>query len=204
MAHFNNGLDAVEGIAQRQREAEPPVVCPECGSTHFAELTFNQYSGLAYGAGAGGDLRITSMMPQTIRVCVCSYPYAPNLSGVRGRAATQELDAFKNSLKLAHEFRKKLAAVAGSGEISMTKLVQTFANLNEFDELKVQIEQMKREIENLKVQANALEQRTVLTQTIGPGTLPTNEVDREGLAEITEQVEGASASRKPASKRTSK
>src|SRR6266702_3591108 len=98
-AGFGNQYDGNSNIAQQQRELEQPVICPECNSTWFSEMIFNQYSDLAYGGGAGADLRVINVTPQTIRVCLCGHPYTPNLSGVRGRMASGEMETFKTSMK---------------------------------------------------------------------------------------------------------
>jgi hypothetical protein len=165
MAAFTNAFPQENGIAQRQRELEQAVICPECGSTWFTEMTYNQYSDMAYGAGAGADLRVISIMPQTIRVCLCGHPFTPNVSGIRGRVASAEMDAFKVSLAKAHSSRKtRNQAPEG---VSMDDVSKNFASLSDAEALKQQLEGVQatlntqtRAVEDLKFRSTQLEEAT--------------------------------------------
>jgi len=164
MAAFTNAFPE-NGIAQRQRELEQAVICPECGSTWFTEMTYNQYSDMAYGAGAGADLRVISIMPQTIRVCLCGHPFTPNVSGIRGRVASSEMDAFKVSLAKAHSARKTRNQAPES--ISMDDVSKNFASLSDAEALKQQLEGIQatlnthtRAVDDLKFRSTQLEDAT--------------------------------------------
>src|ERR1017187_6623059 len=120
-------LDIQDRQARQAREIERPIICPECNSSWFSEVAFNQYSDIAMGSGTGGDIRQINMMPQTLRVCVCGHPYSPNLTGIRGRAATESLASFQESLKGAQAVRKVILAAGKSTPPSMTELAKSFA-----------------------------------------------------------------------------
>jgi len=165
MAAFTNAFPQENGIAQRQRELEQAVICPECGSTWFTEMTYNQYSDMAYGAGAGADLRVISIMPQTIRVCLCGHPFTPNVSGIRGRVASPEMDAFKVSLAKAHSARKtRNQAPEG---VSMDVISKNFASVSDAEALRQQLEGIQgtlnaqtRAVDDLKFRSTQLEEAT--------------------------------------------
>src|ERR1017187_5857953 len=68
----SEGALAIQDRQARQaREIERPIICPECNSSWFSEVAFNQYSDIAMGSETGGDIRQINMMPQTLRVCMC-------------------------------------------------------------------------------------------------------------------------------------
>jgi hypothetical protein len=120
-------------------------------------MIFNQYSDLAYGGGAGADLRVINVTPQTIRVCLCGHPYTPNLSGVRGRMATGEMETFKTSMKGAQALRLKTNTPA----VSMDQISQNFATAKDTTDLDSKINvlagkvyEQARELENVKFLAS--------------------------------------------------
>jgi hypothetical protein len=101
--------DRIQAMNERVNE---PAKCEYCGSTWFAELTFNQYSAGAYSAAPGGDIQPISLMPMPIRVCLCSMPMAPNLGGASlgGRTPNESVSNFNGSLRVA---AAKILARAG-------------------------------------------------------------------------------------------
>jgi hypothetical protein len=192
------------GTALRQRELEQAIICPECNSTWFAELTYNQYSDMTYGAGAGSDLRVISIMPQTIRVCLCGHPFTPNISGIRGRVATAEMDSFKISLANAHIARKNRNQVPES--VSMDTVARNFATLTDTDLLKQQLGSIQeklnaqgREVENLKLRNAQLEEaaKTPVAEAVTTTAEPEIELAPEPkleaaveVAEVTKEESG--------------
>ena len=180
---IDQGFD--NGISARARELETPVVCPECKSNWFTEQTFNQYSDLAYGGGAGGDLRVINVTPQTIRVCLCGHPYTPKLSGIRGRVATGELDDFKKSLHAAHTLRNQ----ANTPEVTMQQITEKFASSKEIEGLKGRLNEQARELADVKFRAGQVVKPAILTSS----TMP--EIDMAkvsaALAEVAEIAEPA-------------
>src|ERR1039458_49191 len=116
MAATGYGMPSAGAVAIQERQArqapdiEHPIICPECISSWFTEMTYNQYSDIAIGSAAGADIRQLNMMPMPLRVCLCGHPYAPNLTGIRGRAATEVQASFQESLKGAQAVRKVILA----------------------------------------------------------------------------------------------
>jgi hypothetical protein len=92
--------DRLKAMSDRVND---PSKCEYCGSTWFAELTFNQYSADAYSAAPGGDIQPISLMPMPIRVCLCGMPMAPNLGGASlgGRTPNENVSSFNGSLRVA-------------------------------------------------------------------------------------------------------
>jgi hypothetical protein len=135
-------LDFQDRQARQAREIERPIICPECNSSWFSEVAFNQYSDIAMGSGTGGDIRQINMMPQTLRVCVCGHPYSPNLTGIRGRAATESLASFQESLKGAQAVRKVILAAGKSTPPSMTELAKSFAGATELKKLRDDLDEL--------------------------------------------------------------
>lgn len=124
---------AMEFQARQRADIEKPISCTKCGSGYFQEVTYNKYSDIAMGSGTGGDIRVISDVPQMLRVCLCGYPYNPNLTGTRGRVATAELQAFQRSLKMAHEY---LAHVATKPEATnFSDFTSKFAGVQELKDL---------------------------------------------------------------------
>ena len=93
-------------VANMQSRLNRAIACEVCGSEHFAEVTFNKYAGGFYTSGGpGGDLQVASIMPQTLRICLCGNPITPNLSGVpRGKTPREEMEGFRESLLLAKDY----------------------------------------------------------------------------------------------------
>src|ERR1035438_8384825 len=81
--------DRLKAMSDRVND---PSKCEYCGSTWFAELTFNQYSADAYSAAPGGDIQPISLMPM-----------APNLGGASlgGRTPNENVSSFNGSLRVA-------------------------------------------------------------------------------------------------------
>src|ERR1039458_4127677 len=126
----------------RTREIERPIICPECNSSWFSEVAFNQYSDIAMGSGTGGDIRQINMMPQTLRVCVCGHPYSPNLTGIRGRAATESLASFQESLKGAQAVRKVILAAGKATPLSLEYLAKSFVGVGELKDLRGDVDEL--------------------------------------------------------------
>lgn len=150
--------------ARQRREIEQPVVCETCGSQWFTEATFHQYSNIAYGSGTGGDLRTISNTSQVIRVCVCGRPVTPNLSGVRGRVATEDIQSFQRSLTLAGNFHKAQSALLKSSAetkpaekpaISMDVLSKSFASLEELEALQGDLNLVREQLKAVEASAQA-------------------------------------------------
>lgn len=86
------------------------AVCPQCGSTWFAELQFRQYKANVYSYGPGGDLQPVSPAPVPMRACLCGYVLEPNITsqGVSRGAMARMLDSFMESFSRAASFRSAL------------------------------------------------------------------------------------------------
>src|ERR1039458_339648 len=139
----SEGALAIQDRQARQaRESERPIICPECRSSWFSEVAYNQYSDIAMGSGTGGDIRQINMMPQTLRVCVCGHPYSPNLTGIRGRAATESLASFQESLKGAQAVRKLILAAGKATPLNMTDLAKSFAGVTELKDLRGDVDEL--------------------------------------------------------------
>ena len=139
----SEGALAIQDRQARQaREIERPIICPECNSSWFSEVAYNQYSDIAMGSGTGGDIRQINMMPQTLRVCVCGHPYSPNLTGIRGRAATESLASFQESLKGAQAVRKVILAAGKATPLNMTDLAKSFAGVTELKDLRGDVDEL--------------------------------------------------------------
>src|ERR1035437_9934874 len=163
-------LDFQDRQARQAREIERPIICPECNSSWFSEVAYNQYSDIAMGSGTGGDIRQINMMPQTLRVCVCGHPYSPNLTGIRGRAATESLASFQESLKGAQAVRKVILAAGKSTPLNMTDLAKYFAGVSE-------LKGVREDLDELLVRSSSLiaagEQTTEAVETVTAGTVIT-------------------------------
>ncbi len=153
-----------DGISARQREIEQPVVCEQCGSSWFMEATFNQYSGLAYGSSTGADLRVISSSPQFLRVCLCGFPYNPQLSGVRGRTATGELDNFKQSLGRAQQYRKDIKEMAVSS-LPAAAAAKSFAPVSEIERLQGVVAGLESQVQELRAAGESEPEATDLEAT---------------------------------------
>ena len=135
-------LDFQDRQARQAREIERPIICPECRSSWFSEVAYNQYSDIAMGSGTGGDIRQINMMPQTLRVCVCGHPYSPNLTGIRGRAATESLASFQESLKGAQAVRKVILAAGKATPLSLEYLAKSFVGVGELKDLRGDVDEL--------------------------------------------------------------
>lgn len=152
-------LSPQERIQRATNALNQPVVCPDCGSTWFFEVTFNQYSKSVYSNAVGGDLKIISVMPQQLRMCPCGRPIAPNLGGIRGgRTPNAELASFFESLAGALEYRKSLE----EGTKATQKLVNVFATREDVENLKAETAPQVaagevKEVAELRARIEALE-----------------------------------------------
>lgn len=123
---------ASERIARAQNAINQPVSCPECGSTWFYEVTFQQYSKSTYSSSPGGDLKTISVMPQQLRMCACGSPITPNIGGTRGgRTPNGELASFFDSLQGAVETRKKRAGDTPTALINKVALREDLVTSND-------------------------------------------------------------------------
>jgi hypothetical protein len=139
----SEGALAIQDRQARQaREIERPIICPECKSSWFSEVMYNQYSDIAMGSGTGGDIRQINMMPQTLRVCLCGHPYSPSITGIRGRAATESLASFQESLKGAQSVRKVILAAGKATPLSMTELAKSFAGVTELKGVRDDVDEL--------------------------------------------------------------
>ena len=127
-------------VANMQSRLNRAIACEVCGSEHFAEVTFNKYAGGFYTSGGpGGDLQVASIMPQTLRICLCGNPITPNLSGVpRGKTPREEMEGFRESLLLAKDY---LAKVHGKGDLN--KLVSQVVKIGEFQVLQAEVKELR-------------------------------------------------------------
>jgi hypothetical protein len=120
-------------VADMTQRVNKPSACEYCGSTWFAELTFNQYSADAYSAAPGGDIQPISLMPMPIRVCLCGMPMAPNLGGAAlgGRTPNESVSSFNGSLRVAAAkiLARATPALAGTedGE-AVKRMIQNVAS----------------------------------------------------------------------------
>jgi hypothetical protein len=154
-------LSSRERIARATNALNQPVVCPDCGSTWFFEVVFNQYSKSVYSSAPGGDHKVISVMPQYLRMCACGRPITPNLSGIRGgRTPNGEMASFFDALQGAVNYRTEVAA----GKKATQALVNQFATLNDVNEVKEKLatngtgdEALKSEIAELRAQLEGLE-----------------------------------------------
>jgi len=133
-------------VANMQSRLNRAIACEVCGSEHFAEVTFNKYAGGFYTSGGpGGDLQVASIMPQTLRICLCGNPITPNLSGVpRGKTPREEMEGFRESLLLAKDY---LAKVRGKGDLA--KLVSQVVKIGEFQVLQAEVKELRDLVESL-------------------------------------------------------
>ncbi len=137
----NNQLSASERMARLTNQMNQPAACEKCGSTWFAELTFNQYSGGMYSSAPGGDLRVISTMPQAIRVCLCGHPVSPNIGGIRGgRQPNAELGSFSVSLQSAGEHRSMFTEI----EDKLKALIKSMALQADLDAVKEELAQLRK------------------------------------------------------------
>jgi len=135
-------LEMQDRQARQAREIERPIVCPECKSDWFTEMNYNQYSDIATGSGTGGDIRQINMMTQTLRVCVCGHPYSPTLTGIRGRAATESLASFQQSLVGAQVVLKQILNAGEATPLSMTELAKSFAGVGELKKIRSDVDEL--------------------------------------------------------------
>ncbi len=158
-------LNPQERVDRITRAMHEPIACPHCGSTWFAELTFNQYAKGLYSVGAGGDLSVISTMPHTVRFCLCGRVDAPNLSGVRGgRHASGEQQSFLESLRKAHGASFDQARL----DEQFNTLVKSLALQETLDSVKSELEGKLR---SLEAKINQLEKAAGKAST-GPGRPP--------------------------------
>lgn len=132
---MGNPVTPAQRLAAVQAQMEQIITCPLCGSEHFTESTFNKYSSNVYGAQAGADLRVASTMPQTIRVCLCGWPYNPNLSGFTSARSMRgmETEGFSRSLQNAQTYLKTAGAKPNLDAI--TREMVTTSDLNAVKDL---------------------------------------------------------------------
>jgi hypothetical protein len=151
---------------------------------------------MTYGAGAGADLRVISIMPQAIRVCLCGHPFTPNISGIRGRVASAEMDAFRISLANAQIARKSRNQLPES--VSMDTIAKNFATLTDAGLLKKQLESIQstlntqgREVEDLKLRNAQLEEAAKTTVTEAVTTTAEPEIELAPEPELEPSMEVA-------------
>ena len=138
-------------VAALQNAQNLAVVCEKCGSSWFTELVFNQYSGDRYATVPGGELQIISTVPQTIRVCICGNPIAPNIGGIRpGRLASQEVGSFIESLRAAKGYRNTTTNPVPADYLSREEY-QT-AEAEEKSALDLRLNQIEGKVSNLEGQ----------------------------------------------------
>lgn len=126
-----------ERLAASQALRNKGVTCPSCGGEWFSPLTFSRYSGRGYASSPGADMHEISAMPQTVRVCLCGQIYQPNLSGIRGRIASGEIESFTSSINAANDFRGK----PGKDLIALTDQAVT---RKEHKELSAQVDKLSK------------------------------------------------------------
>ena len=132
-------------MSQKEAAMTQVVVCPRCGSVHFTEHTYQRYKAYAYGSGAGADLSVDSAIPQTIRVCLCGWPYEPNLSGftsIRTKKG-QEQEGFSASLANAHEY------LAKNGAAKFNDVVAQMATIDDINSLRQELQALTDQLANL-------------------------------------------------------
>lgn len=137
-------MSSRERIARAQNALNQPVVCPDCGSTWFFEVIFQQYSKAVYSSSPGGDLKTISVMPQQIRMCGCGRPITPNLGGTRGgRTPNAEMSSFFEGLQAALNYRNQVA----SGTKAVNAVTGQMASQNDLKDMTAQIAALKAELE---------------------------------------------------------
>ena len=138
----------MELMQQKMQQMSQLITCPRCGSRHFVEHTYNKYNASTYGSTPGADMMVVSTMPQTIRVCLCGWPYNPNISGVAGRGTVRanETEGFNTSLASAQKY------LTGISETNLDKVTQEMATIGEVEELKQQVADLKEQVLQLLAQ----------------------------------------------------
>lgn len=103
--------------------------CPDCGSSWFAELQFQQYRANVYSYGPGGDLQVASPTSIPVRFCLCGRVLEPNITtqGVGRGTLSRLLDSFHESLSQASQWR--------SSYIDRSRQAITVAEMKPRDEL---------------------------------------------------------------------
>lgn len=126
-------------LSQARASLEQVVKCPRCGSVHFTEHTYQRYKSFIYGSAAGADLQTDSVMPQVIRVCLCGWPYEPNISGFTSARTKkgQEQEGFTASL---------LAAQATLNTTKLSAITEQMATLSDISRLQALIENLTEQI----------------------------------------------------------
>jgi nucleoid DNA-binding protein len=100
--------------------------CEKCGSTHFVEVQFKQYT-YQYSASPGGDIIPRTQDPIRVLVCLCGHPIQPK--GLRSYACAN-YQSFKKSFAVARQYRE-----GTSPETILRSLAEISASKQQHDAL---------------------------------------------------------------------
>ncbi|MGI4756178.1 MAG: hypothetical protein ACRYGF_04930 [Janthinobacterium lividum] len=114
-------------------QANAPMQC-SCGSTHFFQISVQEYSNRGYGMA---QLQSLSMQPGGGYICVCGLPVALNDTAT-GKAAEGGRGRFLRSVEVAIEKRNSLTPQA---------LAKGFVSLAEHQELLARSEALQETVD---------------------------------------------------------
>jgi hypothetical protein len=153
-ARLRSNLSPRDRQAAMQQKLEEKEACERCGSTWFAEITFNQYRRGQYSASPGGGLETINVMPMPTLVCLCGFPVLLGMGGTRGGPTpNKDLTSYDASVRAAQTHllevqQPQLPDVTPQVQSLVASMVGTnLATSEELDTLRGQVQMLAREVE---------------------------------------------------------